>query len=191
MILIVDNRVSINTTKASLTQTLIESLENTIIVSYTHNLNKIPWNQIICIIFSGSNLRLSETTTHPVISFALTILKISLEKNIPCVGICFGCQLMCYSLGSSIQPRNNSNNVIHTYHSSLANDNMYFNHYDGIYNFDCTKSIKKVHQFEKFLVEFLHPDNQWIGIQWHPEKSERGLNWLKETIYFWQNNVHK
>lgn len=191
MILIVDNRVSINTTKASLTQTLIRSLENTIIVTYTYDVDNIPWHQIDCIIFSGSNLRLSETTTHPVIHFALNILNLSVQKTLPCVGICFGCQLMCYSLGSSIQPRNNINNVIHRYHSSLANDKMYFNHYDGIYNFDCEKCITKVHQFEKFLVEFSHPTNRWIGIQWHPEKSKKGIDWLKKTISFLQNNVHK
>lgn len=194
MHLIVDNRVSVNTMKASLTSRLIQSLPEATIIAYTHDITTIPWDKISCILFSGSNLRLSSSTSHPVIAFALEILNISKEKHIPCIGICFGFQLMAYDLGASVKDRM-AMNPVHRSFSSMSNDTMYFNHFDGIYGMDSKGNlIKEIHQsslYKNFLKEFFYQPYQWIGIQWHPEKTEKGINWLKATIREISTETHK
>ena len=193
MQLIVDNRVSVNTMKASLTSRLIHSFPNAITINYTHNFETIPWDKISCIIFSGSNLRLSSSTSHPVIDFAIKILTLSVKKHIPSIGICFGFQLMAYYLGASIRNRMAVNSV-HRSFSRMAGDIMYFNHFDGIYGMDSDGNLLKEtrnNQYQNFLNEFSYRPHQWIGIQWHPEKTEKGIDWLKATISEISSETHK
>lgn len=180
MILLIDNRVDINhTAKSSLTDTLINAFPDALVATASSN-TTIPWERVRCILLSGSHLRLSETSDHPVIVFANSILRQSLRRDIPAFGICFGCQLMAGYIGCQIASRGRHIPIHRTY-SRMTGSVMYFNHYDGIYGLPPGASMAYIHPGpDPFVVEFRW--KKWIGIQWHPEKTDGGIAWLHGIV---------
>lgn len=180
MILLVDNRLQKDsqTTKFSLTSKLIQFL-GTMGTIVSSGVSIIPWDKIQCIIFSGSGLRLSMTHDHPKIKHALSILSCSTKYGIPCLGICFGFQLMAYALGYTITARKTGENP-YVSKSVFTASTMYFNHNDCVMEQVHPVKLDKVEYHNGYLINFQY--RNWTGVQWHPENTTEGIVWLRGWI---------
>ena len=179
MILIVDNRIEKDqSTKSSLTEKLIKKvISQAIITSYETQDDAIQWNDIDCIILSGSGIRISTTPQHPKILYCLKILAKAKEKKIPTLGICFGMQIMAFSFGVKIEKRCHAINPYYE-HSHYAMSKMYFNHNDCVREMPL-ESVEYDAK-KKYIISFKY--GKFMGVQWHPEGTRHGIVWLRKWI---------
>ena len=151
-------------------------MSEAIVTSYDLQAN-IQWNNIKCIILSGSGIRITNTPDHPKILYCLEIIAKAKEKKIPTLGICFGMQMIAYSFGFKIEKRCNLINPYYE-HSQYAMEKMYFNHNDCVRqmpSFNVELNLTK-----KFIISFKYKN--FTGVQWHPEGTRQGILWLKKWM---------
>ena len=173
MILVVDNRIRTDrqTAKSTLTDRLIQMLDKAQVVSAEKSL-PFEWKDVDKVILSGSGLRLSKITSHPVIDYARTIVAEAVKRSIPCLGICFGFQLLAWHLGHSVS-------ATKVPVPSGIVDERYFNHHDCVEDMTGADA-EEHHAAYEFVIYF--QQGVLTGVQWHPEGSAFGTRWLREWV---------
>ena len=177
MLLVVDNRLraDVETPKFSLTTKLIDALRRTgkpIMVVDHRSAPPIPWGSVRRVVLSGSGLCLSRTEDHAVHAFARAVLLGARKRGVPCLGVCFGMQVMARALGATVVSR--AAPPCYRFPCAWVDCPVYFNHTDGVLPHPALGGAE-VHPAGHVL-SFRHGD--WTGVQWHPEGTMEGRAWL-------------
>lgn len=188
MILLIDNTK--NLYKAKMTPNIISVLDEKniqyITISSKINLidliNSEKINKIKGVILSGGPLCLTENCLYEDIS--KNILALTIFKNIPILGICFGFQIMCDMYGGYIKQLNKNYTKeikVKVNQSSLSifpnnNYNLFFSHKDYL-----NKAPPSFNKFE-YMNKIIAIENKQLkryGFQFHPEGTKDGKELIK------------
>lgn len=137
-----------------------------IVKSYDIDCSKIDLEPYRMMIILGGHQSVLEISTHPYLLNVVELIKISIEKNIPSLGICLGSQLIAYALGHHIKISTDINLGYDTVIYGV--DNIFRCHQDYIeIN---TESKNKLNIIEYFNnMPYLFTYKNLLGIQCHPD----------------------
>lgn len=200
MILIIDNTKNIE--QAKMTPKIIKIMDVMAVAYYIVSSkkellcliqNKSKKESIHGIILSGGPLCLSDGCYYRDIS--KNIIALTVFKDTPILGICFGFQVMCDVYGGEISKLDTKNYGLQLI--DLSNNNLFllktmkeknpnsimFSHYDYVkrapvgFNVLYSSSGKAVIGIENL-------DQKKFGFQFHPEGSEDGIQIIRNFIYY-------
>jgi GMP synthase (glutamine-hydrolysing) len=182
MILLIDNTKNLE--QAKMTPKIIDIIDKLgmeyIIISKKEELIDLitrDYSFIKGVILSGGPICLSEGCNYKDIS--KNILTVTLFKNIPILGICFGYQIISNMFGgiiSSLKYRHTGLEEIeiNTASSLITNRHLkvFFSHQDFVSNYPTEFNIIKRKNGD--IVGIESEKNKIFGYQFHPEGSEDG-----------------
>ena len=116
-----------------------------------------------------------------------TLIKYSLKKNIPLLGLCRGAQVLNLFFGGNIVKVKNHVRKLNRIKGRLIKKNKKISvncyHDYGIKFNSLGKSLKILAYTEDNIIEcFKHKKNKILGIMWHPERFKNIRNFEKEII---------
>ena len=149
--------------------------------------------EINLLILSGGNDVLSKEKTSKIRNLVeLNLIKKSVKKKIPILGICRGAQLLNIFFGGKITKINNHMNMRH---QIFFDDKKIFNreklivnsyHNYGIAKNNLSKNFQMLAIDKNENIEmFISKKNRIIGSMWHPER-EKDLNYLYKLIEYFK-----
>lgn len=149
--------------------------------------------EINLLILSGGNDVLSKEKTSKIRNLVESnLIKKSIKKKIPILGICRGAQLLNIFFGGKISKINNHMN---RRHQIFFEDKKIFNreklivnsyHNYGIAKNNLSKSFQMLAIDKNENIEmFISKKNRIIGSMWHPER-EKDLNYLYKLIEYFK-----
>ena len=164
---------------------------NLILIPNHKKMSETILKEINLLILSGGNDVLSrEKTTIIRNAVELNLIKKSVKKKIPILGICRGAQLLNLFFGGKISKINNHMN---TRHQIFFDDKKILNQEKLIVNSYHNYGIVKNNLSKKFKIlaidknenieMFMSKKNRIIGSMWHPER-EKNLNYLYKLIKY-------
>ncbi len=159
------------------------------ILPYTVSLDKIKELNPTGIIFTGGpNSVYDESSPH--------ISKEIFELNIPILGICYGCQLMAYTLGGVVTPATDNSSC--EYGKTMTN----YNKDDVIFTNACEHGVSWISHRDYIstvpdgftvtattavcpVAAMSCPERKLYGVQFHPEvnHTENGKDMLRSFLY--------
>ena len=134
--------------------------------------------------FSNQNL-LKENTNNIDLHREMierTLIKFSLEINIPLIGICRGMQALAMYFGSQLSRVEKHVKTRHVldYHCPVLEKNISreVNSYHdyGLITDDIPKSFKINVKYLNTVEQMLHDNQRMLGIMWHPEREDKFSN---------------
>ncbi len=176
-VVLVDNRrqePNFNSSKQSMTDILLVTLQKFSQCCVDGEKNVEQARQMCIsssdvIIFSGSDLSLTDPCTFPKIQHAFVILlkAMSTPQAPRILGICFGYQLLAWVSGRRILKMKQR----HCNAAERIDDGsvVYFNHRD------CVEGDR---EGTKTCTSAFLSSLPWTGVQWHPEGTKDGCKWL-------------
>jgi gamma-glutamyl-gamma-aminobutyrate hydrolase PuuD len=110
--------------------------------------------------------------------------------GIPVIGICRGMQIISTFFGSKlteVQGHIASNHQVHSLIRGDKSTKLHTNsfHKWGIREDDLSKELVPIHVYENTIESFKHKTNPWLGVMWHPERSNQNSKsrlWVKNEI---------
>lgn len=159
-IVVFDNRSTRDTLKASMTARLIDTLGGE-----TINVIKegpLPEGTTF-LVLSGSSRCISEGEVHLP---AVEVIYEAMEQKIPVLGICYGFQILAHVHGYNVE--------------RLPEKVREYRHVEGVgkvrfHHKDCVVGLPHMHSFSDTL----------YGVQFHPESTPGGVEWLRKHIFTW------
>lgn len=164
---------------------LVPLLLNSKIEDYFNNLN------VVGVILSGGNdINFSNLQDRLRYNFDKEIIKLTTEKNIPLLAVCYGCQLLAYM--DNLELRDSENHVGLNHKLNFVNKTQYLKNYNLLDNvmvnsyhnkviYD-TKKNKRYKIILKSLdnyvesIESINKKEKILGIMWHPERNNINMN---------------
>ena len=120
------------------------------------------------------------------------LIKISINKNIPIIGICRGAQALNIFFGGKLKRVANHVRKHHRIYGPLVkNMNIKVNSYHDLGFFENTlgKNLELLaYSSDKVIKSFSHNKLKVLGIMWHPERYKKIKNFDKNLI---KNFFHK
>jgi putative glutamine amidotransferase len=114
------------------------------------------------------------------------LIKISLKKNIPIIGICRGAQVINLFFGGKLLKVKNHVKKLHTLCGPfIKNKKIKVNSYHeyGFYKDILGKNLNSLaSSLDKIVMLFSHSKYKILGIMWHPERYLRIKNFDKKII---------
>jgi len=149
--------------------------------------------KINLLILSGGNDVISREKTSIIRNkVELNLIKKSIQKKIPILGICRGAQLLNLFFGGKITKINNHMDIRHKiffedkkiFNQEKLTVNSYHNY--GIIKNNLSKHFKTLANDESENIEmFISEKNRIIGTMWHPER-EKNLYYLFKLINYFK-----
>lgn len=181
-VLVVDNRGQATSVKASMTDRLIRTLRSTfdvdVVTSALPSHAPYDFSRVGCVVLSGSEYHLPRDLHN--VPFSVRTIRWARQTNTPILGICFGMQLLAHLLGGQVSRRTDDCTVAYLAHDIFVKDPVYFNHMDAVValppNFTGQGISKSMMSFAHLLGEGV------LGVQWHPEGTDGGKQWIVEYI---------
>lgn len=134
-----------------------------IVKSYSDNIDEIDLTTYSVIIILGGHQSVRDIDRYPYLNKVIKLINLSIDKNIPLIGICLGCQLIAHALGYDICTCDQLN---------LGYDTKIF----GIDNiFRCHKDYANIDNDQVNILEthnnmpYVFTYKNLLGIQCHPD----------------------
>ena len=156
-----------------------KNVEFKLVPNSIKNLKKILINEKnvkLIIIPGGNDLFKNKKLTKIRFKVEEMLIKHSLKKRIPLLGVCRGMQIMNYHFGGRISPvKNHMKKRTKIYFSKNFFDKKEIKvkcfHNYGIKNSDVSKEFKILAVDKNKNIEmFEHKKKKMIGVMWHPER---------------------
>lgn len=120
------------------------------------------------------------------------LIKLSIKKDIPLIGICRGMQQINSYFGGSLSQIDNHVRVTHklkftTPHKDEKEKKVNSYHNYGIKKNDIANDLI-IHAFSEggdIVESFYHKKHKIRGIQWHPERDNCISKWIDNSIFNW------
>ncbi|MBT97075.1 MAG: hypothetical protein CL902_00405 [Dehalococcoidia bacterium] len=184
MIVVVDNRTDQPPSgdaraKNSMTTELVRTLAehgHVRVVRSVEDAAGIDLADVRAVVLSGSSKRLVEedSVRHAMPSVTMVVRALAHTPRIPVLGVCYGWQLLTRLFGGTVVRRPASAPRVYEH------DGLYCNHNDSVpVN---TAGWKVLSQDAGFVLTAESADGQIVGVQWHPEGTEKGKRWLLDWL---------
>jgi GMP synthase-like glutamine amidotransferase len=134
-----------------------------IVKSYEANLLEIDLDKYSIVVILGGNQSATKLEKYPALQNVVKLVKRCLDVKKPMLGICLGCQLVAYALGSEIKSCAKLNIGYDT--SILGYNHIFRCHIDYIIP---SANITVLEYFEE-MPYFYQYENYVYGIQCHPD----------------------
>lgn len=189
---IVDNRdckTDKFSNKNSMTDRLIKivgDIEEPLIINKNTDLQNIDFSSVELVILSGSNSRINEVNFrkepgYVILPLIVDYLLRHTRRNIQILGICYGMHILTkYFNGTVLTGTENIREVSHEHGGELFAGKKYLNYHDFIpYAPPPCEELFVTRPFATFhVLEMTWKRLGWVGVQYHPEGTEEGVDWL-------------
>ena len=143
--------------------------EYRVVKSFDTDVSNIDPTEYDAIIILGGHQSVTMLSSYPYLINVVELIKKCIDKNIPTLGICLGCQLIAYAIGCDIKSCDKLNIDYDT--SIMGFDNIFRCHIDYTVPND---KIKVLEYVDNMPYLFVH--NKCIyGIQSHPDISPESV----------------
>ena len=135
------------------------------------------------IVISGGNNLINLDKKKDVIRQKLTkhFFKISINENIPILGICYGAQFLAKSFNSKIGSKKHVGK--HKIYINKLKKKILVNSFHNDVILKLGKNLVKLAEAEDGTIEsFKHKDKKILGIMWHPERNKSISSFDKKII---------
>jgi len=169
---------------------VIRSIEAPFVIDKNTNLENINLSVVEIIVLSGSNSRINEVEFRKepgfiIIDHVINYLLKHSRKDIKVLGVCYGMHILTKYFNGTVHAGSaNIKHVSDEYGGELFLGKKYLNYHDFVRcappPFQAIFVTKPAGTFH--VLEMRWNILGWIGVQYHPEGTEEGLDWLREFL---------
>ena len=143
------------------------------------------------LIILGGPMAVYERHRHPFLRDELNLIEKTLHANLPLIGICLGCQLLCTALGGEVSPGNRKEIGWHEVELSAAarSEKFFNNHPRRFVTFHWHGDQCSLPAYSTLLASSAITEVQAfsygvgvLGIQFHPEADRDGVHSMCEAF---------
>lgn len=120
------------------------------------------------------------------------LIKLSIEKNIPLLGICRGFQLINQYFGGNLSRVDNHVRVKHKIKLTNPHKDEEHKKVNSYHNYGITKEnladdleVHSVSEGDEVIESFYHKKYKIKGVQWHPERDNGVSKWIDDSFFKW------